>query len=128
MEPTFGFWPALLFTLYYMAVTTFWLTRIINGLVTKAVMRVVGDPQHASRHGVVVHFWQIVYTGTALLGLLLLSVSLNFWVWWLDGLYALYWILFLGGSIIRLTSPSSYGNAASQKEFLDLIPPGMPRE
>jgi hypothetical protein len=128
MEPTIGYWPALLFTLYYMVVTTFWLTRIINGLVVKAIMRVLSDPEHSWRHGIVVHFWQIIYAGAALLGLTVLSETLGFWVWWLDGLYALYWVLFLGGSIIRLTSPSTYANVASQKEFLDLMPPGSPTE
>ena len=126
MEPTIGFWPALLFTLYYIATTTFWLTRIINGLVTKAMIRVLSDPAHSWRHSLVVHFWQIIYTGSALLGLLMLSALLDFWLWWIDGLYALYWLLFLGGSIMRLTSPSTYSNAATQKEFLDLMPPDGP--
>ena len=78
MEPAIGYWPALLFTLYYVAVTTFWLTHIINGLVLKGIMRVVSDPAHSWRHGIVVHFWQIVYTGSALAGLMVLSLSLNF--------------------------------------------------
>lgn len=123
-----GYWPALFFTLYYIAATTFWLTRVINALVVKAVMRVLSDPDHSWRHGIVVHLWQIVYIGMALFGLTVLSEALGFWVWWLDGLYALYWLLFLGGSIIRLTSPGTYANAASQKEFLDLMPPGASME
>jgi|HubBroStandDraft_4_1064222.scaffolds.fasta_scaffold337749_1 hypothetical protein len=128
IEPTIGYWPALLFTLYYVAVTTFWLTHIINALIAKAIMRVLSDPEHSWRYGLVVHFWQIVYTAGGLIGLITISGYLGLWVWWLDGLYALYWLLFLGGSIIRLTSPEKYGNVASQNEFLDLIPPGAPTE
>lgn len=126
MGPSIGFWPALLFTLYYIAVTSFWLSHIINGLVSKAVMRVVMDPSHNWRHGIVVHFWQIIYIAFAILGLFVLSAAVGSWVWWLDGLYALVWLLMLGGSIIRLASPSAYANAATRKEFLDLIPPEGP--
>lgn len=113
---------AFLFTLYYVAVTTFWLTRVIDALVKKAVMRVLIEPTRSWRHGIVVHFWQIIYTGAAMFGLIVLSTYLGYWWWWLNGLYFLFWLLFLGGSIFRLASPSSYRNAKTQKEFLDLLP------
>ncbi|HEY9085058.1 MAG TPA: hypothetical protein VIN40_03840 [Candidatus Tyrphobacter sp.] len=108
----------LLFTLYYMAVTSFWLVNVINALVGKAVERVLRDPAHSRRHGLVVHLWQFIYTASAIAGLVLLASCVNYWSW-LDWLYCIAWGLFMFGSFATLTK--RYDNAEAENEFLQVL-------
>jgi hypothetical protein len=83
----------LLFTLYYVAVTSFWLFNVINALANKGLSRVVTSPEHSMRHAAVVYFWEVFYVAVGIAGLVIVAQIVHYWSW-IDWSYCGFWFLF----------------------------------